>query len=224
MAVGVHLGNIVLVQRAHAALALHHLHDDRAGGGGHGFEESLVIVGRGVGKALVEGAEVVVEHLLTGGSQGGQGAAVEAVHQADDLIAALAVGVEAVLAGRLHGAFVGLCAGVGKEHLVKAGALAQGFGQLAAGVGVVQVGGVLQSARLLAHSGHPVRVAVAQAVHADAAGEIQIFLAVKIGDVHPFALFQSDLVAAVGVGHMGIVPFNDLLIGHGVSLPGGAPP
>ena len=162
----------------------------------------------------------MVEHLLAGGGQGGQGAAVEAVHQADDLIAALAVGVAAVLAGRLHGAFVGLGTGVGKEHLVKAGALAQGL----AGVGVVQVGGMLQLARLLAHGGHPVRVAVAQAVHADAAGEIQIFLAVKIGDMQPAALLQGDLVAAIGVGHMGIVPFNDLLIGHGVSLPGGVPP
>ena len=85
--------------------------------------------------------------------------------------------VKAVLAGSLDGTLVGLGTGVPKEHSAHAGALAQLFGQLAAGGSVIEVGGVLQLMGLLGDSLGPGQVAVAQAVDADAAGEIQILLA-----------------------------------------------
>ena len=58
---------------------------------------------------------------------------MEAVDQRDDVVAVSTVFVEAVLAGGLDGTLIGLCARVAEEHLAHAGALAELFGQLAAG-------------------------------------------------------------------------------------------
>ena len=59
------------------------------------------MVGVGVAEALGEGEEIVVEHLLAGGGQGGDGPAVEGVVQGENGAAALAVLVKAVLPGQL---------------------------------------------------------------------------------------------------------------------------
>ena len=164
---------------------------------------------RDVLEALVEGAEVVVEHLLPGGGQGGKGAAMEAVDQRDDVVAVLAVMVYAVLAGGLDSALVGFGAGVAKEHLTHAGALAQLFRQLAAGRGIVEVGGVLQLVCLLGHGFCPCKVAVAKAVYPDAAGEVQILLSLRTLGVQPVALFQHDGAAVIGVQDVLVVPLDD---------------
>ena len=76
---GTHGLHILRVQRHHAALALDQLQHNGAGMAVHQFPEALDVTGGGIDKALVEGAEVVGEHLLTGGGQGGNGAAMEAV-------------------------------------------------------------------------------------------------------------------------------------------------
>ena len=110
-------GDVVRVQRDDAALALHQLHHDGAGVlvGGL-FQRGKVARGHVV-KISREGAEVVVEHVLAGGGQGRQCAAMEGVDQRDDLIPALAIGIYAVFAGALDRALVGLGARVGKEGL-----------------------------------------------------------------------------------------------------------
>ena len=99
----------------------------------HHLGQGVDVAGLDVLEALVEGAEVVVEHALPGGGQGSNGAAMEAVDQRDDVVAVSTVFVEAVLAGGLDGALVGLCARVAEEHPALSGALAELFGQLAAG-------------------------------------------------------------------------------------------
>ena len=132
--------------------------------GVHQFGQAVDVPGGGVDEPLVEGPEVLVEAVLPGGGQGGQGAPVEAVDQGDDGAAALAVVVKAVFAGGLDGALVGLGPRVGKEHLAHAGAAAQGLGQLGAGGGVVEVGGVLQLVGLAGDGLGPLQVAVAQAL------------------------------------------------------------
>src|SRR5699024_7646216 len=144
VAEGAHLLHEQGVQGHHAPLALHQLQHDGAGVGVHQLGQAVDVPGGGVDEPLVEGPEVLVEAVLPGGGQGGQGAPVEAVDQGDDGAAALAVVVKAVFAGGLDGALVGLGPRVGEEYLAHAGAAAQGLGQLGAGGGVVEVGGVVQ--------------------------------------------------------------------------------
>ena len=205
---------IVRVQRHHAALALNQFHHHGAGVTVHQLPQRLDIPRRDVLEALVEGAEVVVEHLLPGGGQGGKGAAVEAVDQRDNVVAVLAVMVYAVLAGGLDGALVGFSTGVAEEHLAHAGALAQLFRQLAAGRSIVEVGGVLQFVCLLGHGLCPCKVAVAKAVHPDAAGEVQILLSLGALGVQPVPLFQHDGVAVIGVQDVLVVPLDDFFRIH----------
>ena len=170
-------------------------------------------------EALVEGAEVVVEHALSGGGQGGDGAAVEAVDQRDDIVAVGTVLVEAVLAGGLDGTLVGLCARIAEEYLAHPGALAELFGQLAAGGGIVEVGGVLQLMGLLGDGLGPRHVAVTQTVDADAAGEVEILLALGAFGVEAVALLEDDGVASVGVQDVFAVPLDDFFGIHSVLPP-----
>ena len=206
--------HILRVQRHHAALALNELHHHGAGVAVYQLPQRFNIARRDVLEALVEGAEVVVEHLLPGGGQGGKGAAMEAVDQRDDVVAVLAVMIHAVLAGGLDSALVGFGAGVAEEHLTHAGALAQLFGQLAAGRGIVEVGGVLQLVCLLGHGFCPCKVAVAKAVYPDAAGEVQILLSLRALGVQPVPFFQHDGAAVIGVQDVLVVPLDDFFRIH----------
>ena len=83
------------------------------------------------------------------------------------------------------------------------------FRQLAAGCSVVQVRGVLQFVCLLGHSFCPCKVAVAKAVHPDAAGEVQILLSLGALGVQPVAFFQHDGAAVIGVQDVLVVPLDD---------------
>ena len=210
--------HVVRVQRHHTALALNEFQHHGAGGAIHQLLQRFDIACRSIQEALVEGAEVVVEHLLTGGGQGGDGAAVEAVHQRDDRGAVLAVVVHAVLARGLNGTLVGLGTGVAKEHLAHAGALAQLFGQLAAGRGVVKVRGMLQLVGLLGNGLGPVQITVAKAVHANAAGKIQILLALGACGAQAVAFFQHNRVAVIGVQDVFAVPLDDFFRIHRCTL------
>ena len=201
--------HVFRLQRHDAALALHQLQHHGAGVAVHQFGQGFEAARRDVLEALVEGTEVVVEHLLPGGGQGSDGAAMEAVDQRDDHITALAVVVEAVFAGRLDGTLIGLGTGVAKEDLAHAGALAQLFGQLAAGGRVVEVGCVLQLVGLLGNGLGPVHITIAQTVDADAAGEVQILLAFGAFGIQAVALFQRNGIAVVGMQDIVVVPLDD---------------
>ena len=183
----------------------------------HQLGQGVDIPRRDILETVVERAEVLVEDLLTGGGQGGDGTAMEAVDQRDDRITALAVVVKAVFAGRLDGTLVGLGTRVAKEDFAHAGALAELFGQLAAGGSVIQVGGVLQLVGLVGHGLGPGQVTVTQAVDADAAGEVQILLALGALGIQAVALFQHHGVAVIGVQDVGIVPLDDFFGIHNVT-------
>ena len=175
----------------------------------HHLGQGVDVAGLDVLEALVEGAEVVVEHALSGGGQGSNGTAMEAVDQRDDIVAVSTVFVEAVLAGGLDGTLIGLCARVAEEHPALSGALAELFGQLAAGGGIVEVGGVLQLMGLLGDGLGPRHVAVTQTVDADAAGEVEILLSLRAFGVEAVALLEDDGVASVGVQDVFAVPLDD---------------
>ena len=128
--------------REHTALTLNELEHDSAGRVVDlGFEVVQIACGRVV-KALSEGEEVVVEAGLTGCLQRGHRTAMEGVPKGDDLAAALAVLVIAVLTCELDGALVGLCARVCEEDLAHTGCLDQCFCGLHHGCGGEQVGHV----------------------------------------------------------------------------------
>ena len=202
-------GDVVRVQRDDAALALHQLHHDGAGVlvGGL-FQRGKVARGHVV-KISREGAEVVVEHVLAGGGQGRQCAAMEGVDQRDDLIPALSIHIYAVFAGALDRALVGLGARVAEKHGVQPGAAAELFRQLAVGGGVIQVRRVLQRCGLVGHSPDPRGVAVAQRVDADARREVKVALAVGVPGRHALALRQHDLAAAIGVEDVVVITGNN---------------
>ena len=210
--------HILGVQRHNTALALYQFQHDSAGVAVHHLGQGVDVAGLDVLEALVEGAEVVVEHALSGGGQGSNGTAMEAVDQRDDVVAVSTVFVEAVLAGGLDGALVGLCARVAEEHPAHAGALAELFGQLAAGGGIVEVGGVLQLVCLPGDGLGPGHIAVAQAVDADAAGEVEVLLPLGAFGIEAVALLEDDGVACVGMQDILVVPLDDFFGIHNIYL------
>ena len=77
--------HILGVQRHNTALALYQFQHNSAGVAVHHLGQGVDVAGLDVLEALVEGAEVVVEHALSGGGQGSNGTAMEAVDQRDDM-------------------------------------------------------------------------------------------------------------------------------------------
>ena len=105
--------NIICRKLIHAALALNRF--DHDGGAGIFVSQAMQlrnVSGRCVDKSFRERSEFRVEAVLAGCRQCGDGAAVEAVLQRDDGMAAFAVLQEGIAAGRLDGTFVGLGSGV----------------------------------------------------------------------------------------------------------------
>ena len=151
------------------ALALNALEQDARGIQiGHGLGQRLDVVGLHMGKAGGQRGEILVEMILAGGGQGGQGAAMEGAEEGDDGVAVLALLRGGILTGHLDGALVAFGAGVGEEHLLHAGLFAQELGQLGAGLGVVEVGNVLQLHGLLGNGLGPGLVTEAEAGDTDA--------------------------------------------------------
>ena len=90
-------------------------------------------------KARSQGLVQLMEMILSGCRQGGQRPAVEAVLKGHNGVAVHALLPGGILSRRLDGALVGLGTGIGEEHLLHAGFLAQELGKLGAGLGVVEV-------------------------------------------------------------------------------------
>ena len=82
--------HILRLQRQHAALSLHQLHQHGADVVACGGLQRGEVVGVGIPEALGEGEEVLVENIVRW-LWGGDGAAVEGIFQGDDGGAALAV-------------------------------------------------------------------------------------------------------------------------------------
>ena len=167
----------------------------------HHLGQGVDVAGLDVLEALVEGAEVVVEHALSGGGQGGDGAAVEAVHQRDDGIAALAVVVEAVLAGRLDGALVGLGAGVHQKQLivVVARSLAQTGSQVALQLVDNGIGIKAELLELAGQHVHIMRVAVADADYGVATVKVEVFLTLVVPHAASAAAHDVDIIKRINV-------------------------
>ena len=86
-----------------------------------------------------QGLVQLVEVILSGCRQGGQRPAMEAVLKSHDGVAVRTLLLGGVLSRRLDGALVGLGTGIGKEHLLHAGFLAQKLGKPGTGRIVIEI-------------------------------------------------------------------------------------
>ena len=140
-----------------------------------------------------------MEHILPGGGQGGDGAAMEGVPQGDDGASAAAVLVVGILPAELDHALVGLAAAVGKEGTLHAGAAGKLMSQLNIGGGVEEIGGMGQLGGLSGNGLQPFLVAVAKAVYADAGGKIDIFLSLRGVEAGALAVVNGHGKTAIGL-------------------------
>ena len=107
-----------------------------------------------------------------------------------------------------------------EEDPVGEGVVAEQLGELGLLRDVEEVGDVEQGRRLLAHRAHHLGVAVAERGHRDAAGEVEVLLAVGVPHPHPFAAHQGHR-GALGGGHQVLVrPLDQRLrVGHVLGSP-----
>ncbi|MPN12460.1 hypothetical protein SDC9_159778 [bioreactor metagenome] len=159
----------------------------------------------GMAEALGKGKEIVVEHLLPGGGQGGNGAPVEGVFQGDYRAPPLAVLVEAVLSGQLNHALVALRAGIGEEGGGHAAAQAELLGQQSVGLGIKEVGDMPQLQGLLQDGVGPFGVSVAHGGYADAGGKVDVLLAGQVIQGGALPVVDVHGEAAVGLHHILLV-------------------
>ncbi len=205
----------IFVQRMHAAFALDGFDHDGADFrmGFAEFDEGIEVIGGGVEEAGGKGEEVLVEDFLSVGGEGGDGAAVEAVDQGDDGGAVFAVFVDGVFAGAFDGTFVGFSAGVGEEYFFHAGFLAEDFCEFGVGLGVEEVGNVVQCVKLFLYGCHPGFVGDAEDVYADAAAKVDVFFAVFVDEGGAFAGYEAYGVTVVCVDYVGLVFFYGVHFG-----------
>ena len=134
-----------------------------------------------------------------GGSQRRQRAAVEGAFEGDDAIA-LGMALGGVIFARdLDGAFHRLGAGIAEEHEVGKALFAQPRRELLAVRALEQVRHVPELRRLLLQRLDQMRMRVAERIHRNAGGEVEIALA--IGRDQPGAL--AALEAEIGPGENG---------------------
>ena len=134
---------------------------------------------------------VTVDRLGGGHGHGQRGAAVKRALKDDD------VGPAGGVAGQLDGALHRLGARVGeKEGIQRPGHhLAQGLGQAQQGLMVIDVHLGVQHAGCLGGDGlHDTRMAVAGVGHANAAGKVQVAVALDVPDVDPLAPLHDHVV------------------------------
>ena len=123
---GIGCRKVSLRQGQHAALALHHLHEDASNiKFCHALFQRVNVVRRYMDKAGGQRLEQLMKVLLSRSCQGCQRTAMEAVHQGHDGVAVRSLFLRGILPGHLDGALVGLRAGIGEEHLLHPGLLAQ---------------------------------------------------------------------------------------------------
>ena len=140
-------------------------------------------------KAGGQRLEQLMEVILSRGGKGGQGASVEAVLERHNGIAVPALFLGGILSRHFHGALVGLRAGIGEEHLLHAGFFAQQLCQLGAGLGVIEVGGVLHLTQLFRHRRNPCVIGKAEGGDADAGAHVYIAFSAH---VHYTAALAGD--------------------------------
>src|SRR5262249_13847949 len=148
---------------------------------------------------------------LPGGAEGAQGAAMETIKHADDLVTPWL----AVEPGQLDRRFDRLGAAVAEEALpLEAAAFAERLGQQSLCFGVPGVRHVDELAHLFTHRRDDTRRTMAEQVTAPAREEIEVALALGVPDQRTLAAHQADGVAGVIADDMSLEQVNRLLRVH----------
>ena len=179
--------------RVDAALALDRLEQHGARLVAHHGRELREVVVMDVVEAVRQRPEALVVMRLARRRQRRDRAAVEGVPRADDL-RFLRVEAVRVLACDLDRALVRLRARVAEERLVEARELDELRGRIGLRARVVEVRAMDHLARLMRDGIDERRIIMAEHVDGDAAEEIEVFLAVDIIRIRPFAVVEDDLV------------------------------
>ena len=179
-------------QLADAALALHRLDQDRGGFRGDRLGRSIDVVERHLVEAVDLGPEAFQIFLLAAGGDRRQRAAVEGAFEGDGAIA-LGMAVHVMVAARrLDRAFQRLGARIGEEDLVGEGVLDEPLGKPALVGDLVEIGDVPELAGLLGQRRDQMRMAVAERIDGDAAGEIEIALAIGLDQPDTLAPLERE--------------------------------
>ena len=188
---------LALVQRARAALALHRLDDHRRRRRAEQGLQRLVVAKRRLQIARQPRAETIQIGRVARGVDRRVGAAVKRAVEADHVDPlGLAVG-RVILPRGLQCAFHRLRPGVGEEHHVGEGRLAQGRGQRLLLRNAVDVGDVPELFSLRLQRRDQLGMGVAQRVDRDAGDAVQIGLAVGGEQARALASLERQRGAAI---------------------------
>ena len=127
-------------------------------------------------------------------------------------MSALAVLVEAVFSCGFYSALVGFSAAVPEEYRIIACCIAEFFCKFSLNLSVVVVAGMLESTHLSAHSVSPLFIAVSEAIAADTASEVDIFLVVFINALSVLSRFHCEGITSIRMCHMIIEFINCFFI------------
>ena len=192
---------------AHAALALHRLHQDGGGLRPDLGAQLVQVLERHVVEAFDVGRVALQVFRVAGGGEAGQRAAVERAVAGDDAVAPGIAEIVVILAHQLEAALDRLDPGIAEEHLA-AGLPREGRGhqplrQLLLPRHAIEVGGVPDLGGLLVERRDQVRMAMPERRDRDPAREIEEAPPVDRDQPRPLAARERQLRARIGVHQRG---------------------
>ncbi len=167
---------------------------------GDGGLERVVVAERDMVEALEQRREAVGQAVAAGGRDGRHGAAVKAALEGDDAVALGLAAAKVEAPRHLDAGFHRLGAGIAHEHGLGEGMRHQPVGEALQLLDAEEVGDMPEPGRLLLQRLDQMRVAMAERVDRDAAGEIEKAAAVARVQPGPLAALEGEVDPAIG-GH-----------------------
>ena len=214
------------VHGADAALALYDFNEHGGGfGRNRGLKRVQVAPRHGL-EAVRDGREPVLKAFLPRGGHRRIRTPVECLFQRNDFVGVDVLHPLHVAAGQLDLRFVGLRAGVAEERLSKVAQGQQFLSQFKLFFLIKKVAHMDELAGLLLDDLGDFLVAVAEAGYRDPGQQVDVFLAVEVGDSGAFAAGDADRVTTVRPAEKGFFAGLDRIergSGHdGISCPAAA--
>ena len=209
-----------------AAFALYDFDENGGGFGSNSGLKHVQIAPRHGLEAVRDGREPVLKTLLPRGGHRRIRAAVERLVQRNDFVGVDVLHPLHVAAGQLDLRFVGFRAGVAEERLSKVAQGQQFLGQFKLFFLIEEIAHMDELAGLFLDDLSDFLVAVAEAGYRDPGQQVDVFLAVEVGDSGAFAAGDADRVATVRPAEKGFFAGLDRIergSGHdGISCPAAA--
>ena len=198
------------LRRTHAAFALHGFNQERRRAGIHRRFRRRQIAERHIFETRQQGQEIMVHLFLIARRNRCHRAPVKGVVEGDNLKPARMARRLVIGARGFHRAFHRLRAAVGKEYGVGEGRVDNPLRKGLPLRATVKVGHMHQSRGLIGNRLGQMRVAVAKQIDGNAAGEIEIFLAIFTIKIAPLTAHRTHAAPGVnghkrGNRHMGLL-------------------